>query len=113
MEDLERTVKLILNQQRYAKFVNSVLNGTYVPEKKDQQLNETVSNLEKTVEMLLEEYDKISKDDVYEDLDEMCSVLKGKFTELEENILKMMEKKHLVDKEVRQGREANQEELDV
>jgi hypothetical protein len=114
-EDLERVVKQILNLQRYAKFVNSVLTGSYIVEKKEQQYSDNVTNLDKTVEILLDDYDKIKRSNmnIIEDLDDLIPVLKGKFTEMEENILKMMEKKQQVEKETLQADQMHKEEIRV
>jgi hypothetical protein len=95
--------------------VNSVLTGNYIPEKKDQQHSDTVANLDKTVDVLLDDYDKIKKDNmnIIEDINELIPVLKGKFTEMEENILKMMEKKQQLEKEMLQADQIHKEEIRV
>jgi hypothetical protein len=65
--------------------------------------------------MLLDDYDKINKENSMniEELDDLIPVLKSKFTEMDENILKMLEKKQQIEKEKLQADQIHKEEIKV
>ena len=95
-EELERLSKLIANQQNYARFVNSVLGGARMGIRR-----ETIKlDGGESVEHLINEFNNIIQNDVLEVLEDAPKLLKSKFTELDEKILKLLEKKHEIDKDL-------------
>jgi hypothetical protein len=114
MDELDRTVKIILNFKGNAVFVNSVIgdpknklfkDDINILDSKNFDYSESQGkekDLEKVTEALIEEFSYVEK----EQKDEVPEVLKDYtrmsacFVELEENILKLMDSKQNIEKEI-------------
>ena len=103
-DELEKTVKVILNLKTYAFFVHMVLgeplktiDNKIVNESALQDTLTRDKNIEKVAGKLIQELGKL-------DFELSGGIigknLTSKFTEMEENILKLMDKKHEIEKEL-------------
>lgn len=123
VDDVERTVKMILNLKSYALFVHNVLGESFFAklgldggassENIFSDSNTRENSLEKLSEKLIFSFSKTDLSSNYEPeflID--TSLLTGKFVEIEDNILKLMEKKHNIDKELKLMEEQNRSELE-
>lgn len=109
IDDLEKTTKMILNLKSYAFFVHSVLgepikttDGKVISE---NILNDTVTrdkDIEKVCSKIIDELGKMDIDNnlgVINFID--TNRLTSKFAEMEENVLKILDKKHNIDRELK------------
>ena len=97
IEDLERTVKLICLLKSYGSFVHKVLRLKFdfdnVPDIDSRERNfEQVSNL------ILKHYDNLKNSETIELLDDE-NFMFMKFNELEERVVKILQRKEILDKE--------------
>ena len=97
IEDLERTVKLICLLKSYGSFVHKVLRLKFdfdnVPDIDSRERNfEQVSNI------ILKHYDNLKNSETIELLDDE-NFMFMKFNELEERVVKILQRKEILDKE--------------
>ena len=97
IEDLERTVKLICLLKSYGSFVHKVLRLKFdfdnVPDIDSRERNfEQVSNI------ILKHYDNLKNSETIELLDD-DNFMFMKFNELEERVVKILQRKEILDKE--------------
>jgi hypothetical protein len=116
-DELEKTVKIIMNLKTYAFFVHMVL-GEPLRTIDNKLVNESVlqdtltrdKNIEKVSEKLINELGKL-------DFDLSGGIigksLTSKFNEMEENILKLMDKKHEIEKELRSIEDQTKDDKEV
>ncbi len=109
IEDLERTVKLICLLKSYGSFVHKVLRLKFdfdnVPDIDSRERNfEQVSNI------ILKHYDNLKNSETIELLDD-DNFMFMKFNELEERVVKILQRKELLDKESNAETESYKDEI--
>jgi hypothetical protein len=115
MDDVERTVKNINNLKLYATFLHSVMGVPFLFSEKsiDSELSKE-KNYENLSEQILEEFAGIDLDYfTYPDFLDDESQLMGRFAELEDLLIKVLDMKQTYIKELRQLEKINSEELAV
>lgn len=106
VDELEKTVKMILNLKTYAFFVHMVL-GEPLRTLDNKEINESSlqdnltrdKNIEKVCSKLISELGKLDFDLSGDIMGK--NNLTSKFNEMEENILKLMDKKFEIEKELK------------
>lgn len=121
LDEFEKTIKLILNLKNYAFFVHFVL-GEPIKTIDGDTLNENTLNdsltknkdVEKMCRTIIEELGRMEN---YVDFGDAnffdTSRLTSKFAELEENVLKILQKKHQLNRELKANEEAFNHDLKV
>lgn len=106
VDELERTVKMILNLKTYAFFVHMVLgeplrtfDNTIIHENSLQETLVRDKNIENVCSKLINELGRLDFE-LSGNLIENSNLF-SKFNEMEENIIKLMDKKHNIDKELK------------
>jgi archaellum component FlaC len=118
VDELEKTVKMIFNLKTYAFFVHMVLNeplrtidNTIVNESSLQDTLTRDKNIENFCAKLINELGRLDFElsgNIMEN-----SNLTSKFNEMEENILKLMDKKHEIEKELKVIEEQFEDDIKV
>ena len=121
LDELERTVKMILNHKSYAVFVHNVLgveSDFANNAESDAYMEQRDKNVESVCEKLIDDFasaivtiDDESEETKFKFLEDPTH-LKSKFIEMEENVLKLMEKKNAIEKELKHMDETNKLELE-
>lgn len=117
-DELEKTVKMIMTLKTYAFFVHMVL-GEPLKTIDNKIINESAlqdtltrdKNIEKVSGKLIQELGRMDFQSLGGIL-ENCN-LTSKFAEMEENILKLMEKKHEIEKELRNIEDQTKDDKEV
>lgn len=121
LDEFEKTIKMILNLKNYAFFVHFVL-GEPIKTKDGDIINENNLNdcliknkdIEKMCRIIIEELGKMESYINFGDANFFdTSRLTSKFAEMEENVLKIVEKKHEINKELKANEEAFNYDLKV
>lgn len=85
----------------------------------EKQTNETIENnskfnkLKAAAELLIKEFSQAVDDDDSQEIEEVDSIILNKFQNVEENIIKMMDKKHILENEYVKIEEKYKNELEV
>jgi len=121
LDEFEKTIKLILNLKNYAFFVHFVLgepiktlDGDFINE---NSLNDSLTK-NKDVEMMCKIIiDELGRMESYVNIGDAnffdTSRLTSKFAELEENVLKKLQKKHDLNRELKANEDAFNNDLKV
>jgi hypothetical protein len=116
--DLERNVKVIQGSKSLAMFVHSVVSVPFLftngveNEMKNSDQRDKDKNIERLTNKLIDDFSKIDLDEYFPEFLYDTAQLTGKFLEPEENVLKLMEKKHNMDKELKLMDEKHHDELE-
>ncbi len=123
-DEIVRQITIILNFKSYALFIHNVMNdnnykfskdnNTFDP--KNSDLIDQNKDLEKVLEKILDDfkYIRLNPDtDKCADIVKDSSQLTQKFQEIEDNILKSLDKKQNIDKELELFMKNNKSELEV
>jgi len=121
LDEFEKTIKMILNLKNYAFFVHFVLgepiktiDGDVINE---NNLNESLTktkDVEKMCRIIIDELGKMGSYINFGDANFFdTSRLTSKFAEMEENVLKIVEKKHEINRELKANEEAFNHDLKV
>jgi hypothetical protein len=116
--DLERNVKVIQGSKSLAMFVHSVVGVPFLfshgaeNEFKNPDSRDKDKNIERLTNRIIEDFSKVDLDEYFPEFLFDSSQLTGKFSELEENVLKLMEKKHNMEKELKIMDEKHRDELE-
>lgn len=118
VDELERTVKMIFNLKTYTFFVHMVLgeplrtiDNTIIHESSLQDTLTRDKNIENVSGKLIKELGRLDFElsgNIIEN-----SNLTAKFNEMEENILKLMDKKHEIEKELKIIEEQFNQDVEV
>jgi hypothetical protein len=109
-EDLERTVKLIVLLRSYGAFVYKVLGQKFWFEN-IKEVDPRLRNYEEVANNILEQYDSISEYGKQQIINDE-SLLIVKFKEFEDKVIKTLESKEIVDKEINGIKKNNNEEIE-
>ena len=109
-EDLERTVKLISLFRSYGVFVYKVLGLKFWFEN-IKEIDPRLRNYEEVANNILEQYDSISEYGKQQIINDE-SLLIVKFKEFEDKVIKTLELKEIIDKEIKGLKKNNGEEIE-
>ncbi len=117
--DLERNVKVIQGSKSLAVFVHSVVgvpfpfnNRAEAEMRNSEIMRDKDKNIERLTNKLIDDFSRIDLNNFYPEFLDDTTQISGKFLELEENVLKLMEKKHNMEKELKLMDEKHKEELE-
>jgi len=121
LDEFEKTIKMILNLKNYAFFVHFVLgepiktiDGDLINE---NNLNDSITrnkDVEKISKIIIDELGEMETFNNIGDANFFdTSRLTSKFSEMEENVLKILEKKHQINRELKANEEAFKNDFKV
>ena len=109
-EDLERTVKLICLLKSYGSFVYKVLNQKFWFED-IKEVDPRLRNYEEVANNILEKYDSIDEYGKQQIINDE-TLLIVKFREFEDKVIKTLESKEIIDKEINYIKKNNNDEIE-
>ena len=112
--ELERTVKVIQGSKFLAMFVHDVVETPFLfrPNEEKAHEKDKEKDFEKLAGTLIQDFAKLDLDNYCPDFIYDTTLFTGKFLELEEKVLKLMEKQDNADKEYQSFQKTQQKEKD-
>jgi len=121
LDEFEKTIKMIMNLKNYTFFVHFVLgvdiktiDGKIINE---NNLNESLlrnKDIEHMCKIIVDELGRMESYIEFGDTNFFdTSRLTSKFSEMEENVLKILEKKHQINRELKANEDASKHDLKV